>query len=270
MAMGLTANERRDFIYRYAHENQIALYEELASLLNVSHMTIRRDVQLMEQEGKVRRVNGGIRLSVLLHQELPYQDKSCLNHRLKKELGKCSVTRISEGSIIYLDAGTTTFEIACCIPPDFRLTVVTNDFSISQLLMSNPATDLYHVGGRVDKRNLSCVGFSAASFIKTLNIDLAFLSASSWDLTHGISTPYEEKAVVKQTVISVSNKNILVSDSSKYGKYGFYTVCPLTALDEIITDSVSGECKQSLLDIRSPKITFIDIFRDKRSYERRK
>lgn len=84
MAMGLTANERRDFIYRYAHENQIALYEELASLLNVSHMTIRRDVQLMEQEGKVRRVNGGIRLSVLLHQELPYQDKSCLNHRLKK------------------------------------------------------------------------------------------------------------------------------------------------------------------------------------------
>ena len=270
MAIALTANERRDFIYRYVHENQIALYDTLASLMNVSHMTIRRDVQILEREGKVQRVNGGIRLSELLHQELPYQEKSYLNHKLKKELGKRAMQRISEGTIIYLDAGTTTFEIACCIPANFHLTVVTNDFSISQLLMSNPAIDLYHVGGRVDKRNLSCVGLSAANFIKALNIDLAFLSASSWDLVHGISTPYEGKAVVKQTVISVSNKNILVSDSSKYGKYGFYTVCPLTSMDEIITDSISGECKQSLLEVTSPKVTFIDIFQEGSYYERRK
>ncbi len=270
MAIVLSANERRDFIYRYVHENRIAQYDALASLMNVSHMTIRRDVQTLEREGKVRRVNGGIRLSELLHQELPYQEKSYLNHKLKKELGRQAMQRIAEGTIIYLDAGTTTFEIACCIPANFQLTVVTNDFSITQLLMGNPAIDLFHVGGRVDKRNYSCVGLSAANFIKALNIDLAFISASSWDLTHGISTPYEGKAVVKQTVISVSNRNILVSDSSKYGKYGFYTVCPLNAMDEIITDSVSGECRQSLTELTSPRVTFIDIFREKSSHEQRK
>ncbi|TKI04123.1 DeoR/GlpR transcriptional regulator [Martelella alba] len=257
--MVLSANERRDFIYRYVHENQVAYYIELAALMNVSHMTIRRDVQQLEHEGKVQRVNGGIRLSELLRQELPYQDKSYLNHKIKKELGKCAMGKVSEGSIVYLDAGTTTFEIACCIPANFRLTIVTNDFSISQYLMANPAIDLFHVGGRVDKRNYSCVGLSAANFIKALNIDLAFISASSWDSVHGLSTPYEGKAVVKQTVISVANRNILISDSSKYGKYGFYSVCPLNSLDEIITDSVSKECKQSLINSSSPHVTFVDV-----------
>lgn len=256
----LSANERRDFIYRHVHEHQIANYSDLASLMNVSHMTIRRDVQVLEREGKVRRVNGGIRLSALLSQELPWQEKSYLNHKVKKEIGKFALGRISEGTIIYLDAGTTTFEIACCIPDNFRLTVVTNDFSISQLLMNKPSVDLFHVGGKVDKRNYSCVGLSAANFIRALNIDMAFLSTSSWDLKHGISTPYEGKAVVKQTVISVANHNILVTDSSKYGKYGFYTVCPLSSMDEIITDSVSVECQQNLSGLMSPKITFVDIF----------
>ncbi|WP_241430757.1 DeoR/GlpR family DNA-binding transcription regulator [Tatumella saanichensis] len=270
MAMVLSANERRDYIYRYVHENRVAQYDALAALINVSHMTIRRDVRILEQEGKVQRVNGGIKLCELLHQELPYQDKSYLNHKLKKELGRCALQRIAEGTIIYLDAGTTTFEIARAIPANFHLTVVTNDFSITQLLMSNPAIDLFHVGGRVDKRNYSCVGLSAANFIKALNIDLAFISASSWDMTHGISTPYEGKAVVKQTVISLANKNILISDSSKYGKYGFYTVCPLNGVDEIITDSVSGECRQSLMALNAPKITFVDIFREESHYEKRK
>lgn len=258
--MVLSAHERHDFIYRYIHENQIAYYTELAALMNVSHMTIRRDVQHLEREGKVLRVNGGVRLSELLHQELTYQDKSYLNHKIKKELGKQAMAQIAEGTIVYLDAGTTTFEIACCIPANFRLTVVTNDFSITQLLMKNPAIDLFHVGGRVDKRNYSCVGLSAANFIKALNIDLAFLSASSWDLNHGISTPYEGKAVVKQTVMSVAKQKILISDSSKYGKYGFYTVCPLSDMDLIITDSVSKECRQNLLNLTSPKVSFIDIF----------
>ncbi|MBS0849539.1 DeoR/GlpR family DNA-binding transcription regulator [Citrobacter sp. JGM124] len=256
----LSANERRDFIYRYVHENQLASYNDLAELTNVSHMTIRRDVQILEREGKIIRVNGGIQLSALLSQELPWQDKSYLNHKIKKELGKFAFSRISEGTIVYLDAGTTTFEIACSIPDNFSVTVVTNDFSISRVLMNKPGVDLFHVGGKVDKRNYSCVGLSAANFIKAQNIDLAFLSTSSWDLKHGISTPYEGKAIVKQTVISVANRNILVSDSSKYGKYGFYTACPLSSVDEIITDSISGECKKSLKDIDSPRITFVDIF----------
>ncbi len=64
---------------------------------------------------------------------------------------------------------------------------------------------------------------------------------------------------MKQTVISVANRSILISDSSKYGKYGFYSVCPLSTVDEIITDSVSKECKQTLSNLTSPKVTFVDI-----------
>jgi DeoR/GlpR family transcriptional regulator of sugar metabolism len=230
--------ERRDFIFRYVHENQVAAINILASLMSVSHMTIRRDVEELEREGKITRVSGGLKLNEALRQELAYNDKAQLHHRRKILLGKYAANCVEDGLVVYLDAGTTTFEIARCLAQRFHLTVITNDFSISQYLMDKPQVNLFHIGGEVDKRNYSTVGICAASFLKSLNIDIAFISSSSWDLRHGVSTPYEGKAIVKQAVINVSRRNILISDSSKYGKYGKYNIFPLAEIKEIITDSL--------------------------------
>ncbi|WP_186374821.1 DeoR/GlpR family DNA-binding transcription regulator [Yersinia similis] len=230
--------QRRDFIYRYVHEQNVASFMDLAELMNVSHMTVRRDIQILEAEGKVVAINGGVKLNNMLKLELAYGEKASLNHKLKQNIGALAAMLIEPGQTLYLDAGTTLFEVAKAVAASncFNLTVVTNDFTICGYLMDMPHISLYHTGGLVDRRNRSCLGNSAANFLNTINIDVAFLSSSSWDIERGMSTPSEGKAMVKASVMRVSRRNILVSDSSKFGKYGMFPICKLQALTDIISD----------------------------------
>ncbi|KTS45042.1 hypothetical protein NS380_21820, partial [Pantoea dispersa] len=95
---------------------------------------------------------------------------------------------------------------------------------------------LFHTGGKVDKRHIASVGAMAATALAAFNIDLAFLSASAWDVTHGLSTPDENTLLVNQAVLAASAQRYLVADSSKYGRYSVYSVCKLQQLDGVITD----------------------------------
>ncbi|WP_145599274.1 DeoR/GlpR family DNA-binding transcription regulator [Yersinia alsatica] len=230
--------QRRDFIYRYVHEQNVASFKDLADIMNVSHMTVRRDIQVLEAEGKVVAINGGVKLNNMLKLELAYSEKASLNQGLKQNIGALAAMLIEPGQTLYLDAGTTLFEVAKAIAASncFNLTVVTNDFTISSYLMDMPHIALYHTGGLVDRRNRSCLGNSAANFFNAINIDVAFLSSSSWELERGMSTPSEGKAMVKAAVMRASRRNILVSDSSKYGKYGMFHICNLQQLSDIISD----------------------------------
>ncbi|MBW7982003.1 DeoR/GlpR family DNA-binding transcription regulator [Enterobacillus tribolii] len=231
--------QRRDFIYRYVHEKNVASFNELAELMNVSHMTVRRDIQMLEEEGKVVAINGGVKLNNLLKIELPWREKAELHAGVKRRMGELAAMLIEPGQTLYLDAGTSLFEVAKAVAASncFNLTVVTNDFSISHYLMDMPHITLYHTGGLVDQRNRSCLGKSAASFLRTINIDVAFLSSSSWDVERGMSTPSEGKASVKEAVLTVSRRRVLVSDSSKFGKYGMFHICGLEQLTDVISDT---------------------------------
>jgi DeoR/GlpR family transcriptional regulator of sugar metabolism len=124
-------SERRDFIYRHVHEYQLVTIVALAELMSVSHMTVRRDIHQLEEEGKVISVSGGVRLSDALRQELAYKEKAQLHHRQKRAIGKYAAAMVEDGQVVYLDAGTTSFEIARHLAERFNLTVVTNDFPLS-------------------------------------------------------------------------------------------------------------------------------------------
>ncbi|MCC8364886.1 DeoR/GlpR transcriptional regulator [Xenorhabdus sp. PB61.4] len=251
--------ERRDFIYRHLHENRTVSIAILVELLNVSHMTIRRDIRILEDEGKVISISGGVQLSDSLRQELPWSEKARINYTHKRLLGKYAASLVKDGQVVYLDAGTTTFEIAQVLAERFNLTIVTNDFSITQYLMNKPQLNLFHTGGQVDKRNYSCVGNTAAMVLRTLNIDIAFISTSSWDIKHGISTPHEEKVFVKQTILEISRRKILISDSSKYGKYGMFNICPLSNLNDIVCDEQLPISEQKKLQESGLKLHIVSM-----------
>ncbi|WNJ78028.1 DeoR/GlpR family DNA-binding transcription regulator [Cedecea neteri] len=251
--------ERKECIYRHIFTRRSATIKELAKLMSVSEMTIRRDIRGLEEEGLIIGIHGGARLNAVIHHELPYADKAQLHAKAKKKLGQFAASLVQEGQVVYLDAGTTSYEIARQLGERFHLTVITNDFSIAAYLMHKAQVNLFHTGGRVDKRNMSGVGFYAASVIERMNIDIAFLSASSWDLIHGISTPYEEKQLVKNAVISSSARSYLVADSSKYGSYGFYSVCSLEKLQGVITDEDIGETLVEEMNAHGVNLHLVNI-----------
>ncbi|AIK90581.1 DeoR/GlpR family DNA-binding transcription regulator [Glaesserella parasuis] len=207
----------------------------LANRLNVSHMTIRRDIQKLEEEGKISSVSGGVQSLERLTTEPTHSDKSQLFHDQKWAIGVAAAKQIPHNATIYLDAGTTTLEIAHQIAERNDILVITNDFVIAHFLSNSGRCEIIHIGGSVCKENLSTTGMLAAQFLKNLSIDIAFISTSSWNLK-GLTTPNENKIPVKLAIIEASRKNILVTDSSKYGKFATFFVYPLTVFDQIICD----------------------------------
>lgn len=238
--------ERRLKILDKVKETGFASINDLTSLLNVSHMTIRRDIQKLEAEGFVVQVSGGIEVCKRLVTEPTQYEKENLAKEQKKKIAKKAVSLIKENSCIYLDAGSTTLAMCKYLDKRSDLTIVSNDFAIMNYLIDNSKATLIHVGGLIRGQNRSSVGHIASLALNALSIDIAFLTAAAWDL-RGITTVDTEQILVKKAAYSVSKRRILVSDSSKYGNCATYLALPLVSLNQIITDtSISDVAKKSL------------------------
>ncbi|WBF44097.1 DNA-binding transcriptional repressor YgbI [Serratia rubidaea] len=239
--------ERHQQILALVAERGVVSIAELTERLAVSHMTIRRDLQKLEEQGAVIAVSGGVQAAERLAIEPSHQDKEGMFSQQKAAIGALAASLIPANSCIYLDAGTTTLALAKQIGERSDLTVVTNDFVIAAYLLENSQCELIHTGGTVCRENRSCVGEAAAQALRQLFIDLAFISASSWSM-RGLSTPSEDKVAVKKAIVDASRRRILLSDTSKYGKVATYLALPIAVFDAIITDNaLPGVAQEAIL-----------------------
>lgn len=227
--------ERQRTILSLLGKQEVISISELTLHLDVSHMTIRRDIAKLESDGRVISVSGGVQLTETIHTELSHDIKINQHRNEKVDIGFYASQFIKPNMTIYLDAGTTTLEIAHHLNHRDDLIVITNDFAIAYYLMNHAECSIYHTGGKIDKGNQSCVGQQAAHILRDMNIDLSFVSTSSWN-QRGISTPSEEKVFVKKAIIASSQKSYLVSDSSKYGKMATFHAVDIECFDKVITD----------------------------------
>lgn len=115
--------------------------------------------------------------------------------------------------------------------------MVSNDLGTATAFLDHPSVDLICVGGRIDRDNQSMIGRLAALTLSQLSLDVAFLSTSSWDSRHGVTTPVEAKVDPKRAAMHAATTTVLLSDSGKYGRYAKYRVLALNELDTIITDT---------------------------------
>lgn len=227
--------ERQRSILATLAKKGVASIAELTEQLGVSHMTVRRDIQLLESQGRVIQVSGGARLPERLVSELSHKRKMTLQAHEKQAIARAAAALVPPQATIYLDAGTTCLALARELAARDDIVIVTNDFAVCAYLMEKSSCTLYHTGGKVLRENESAVGESAALFIRSVNIDIAFISASSWNAKH-ISTPSEDKVPVKRAVAAAAARRVLVCDAAKYGKVGFFNALSLSDIDTVITD----------------------------------
>ncbi|NQS79579.1 MULTISPECIES: DNA-binding transcriptional repressor YgbI [Pantoea] len=242
--------ERHQQILALVADRGVVSIAELTERLGVSHMTIRRDVQKLEEQGAVLSVSGGVRSADRLAAEPSHLTKSALYNEEKRAIGRTAARQIPRNSCIYLDAGTTTLALAREVVDRDDLLVVTNDFMVANLLMEASQCRVIHTGGTVCRENRSCVGESAARSLRHLAIDIAFISASCWG-PRGLFTPDEDKVMVKQAVSEVSSKRVLLSDSSKYNRIATFLALPLESFDRVVTDTHLSESARELLSTGS-------------------
>ncbi len=227
--------KRHQVILSALAERGVLSINELMSWLRVSHMTVRRDIQALEREGRVLSVSGGVTLAQKITSEPSHLVKRSLQHAEKEAIAELAAELVVPGSTIYIDAGTTSLELAERIAHVQDLVVISNDLAVVDLLVQRSDCRLYHTGGQVLRENRSCIGDATTQFLRSLNIDIAFLSASSWNAVW-ISTPTEAKVSVKKAAVAASAKRVLICDSSKYGKVGTFNAVAIAELDFIVTD----------------------------------
>lgn len=210
--------------------------EMLANELNVSEMTVRRDLEKLETNGELVRTFGGAIPVQTISNEISYKDKKVKNVLQKRMIAEKAVEKIENNHIIFLDSGTTTLEISKKILSlDLNLTVITNDISIANVLMDSNI-DVIVLGGHLQNNTGSILGTLTFDLIKKLNADLFFLGAHAVDEEYGITAPSIEKAQVKIAMMQSSKEVILVTDKSKYSNKALFKVCELDEINEIITD----------------------------------
>ena len=233
----LIPDQRREAMLRQLRRHKVLSLHQLMESFGCSHMTVRRDIAVLEEAGLVYTVPGGVRIASHQNSEPSHLLKVEVEQPQKHAIAQRAAQELSNGMSIYLDAGTTTLSIVPHVIALSGMTVVTNDFEIVRELAGATHVNVVHAGGQLDHANLSSVGALAAATLSHVVLDVAFISASSWDLRRGVTTPSAPKVDVKRAAMDAASRNVLVSGSSKYGTVGLYKVAALESFDLVVTDN---------------------------------
>lgn len=226
----MLAAERQAKIVEIVRRQGSVQVEDLAQSLRVSTMTIRRDLEKLQEDDLLERCHGG----AVAKQEVTYADKSTSHKSEKKKLAAACRALVTAGDNIYLDAGTTTYEIAKALQDIPDIMVVTNDLEIAGLLKNSQA-ELFLCGGMVQKSTGSVLGYYATQMLRDFRFDVGFFGAASINSDLEVMTPTVEKAFLKREAQSKCQKAYLVVDESKYGKQAMTKINHLSDYTAVIT-----------------------------------
>lgn len=227
--------ERKDTIMQILNETGKVEIDDLSAQLNVSSMTIRRDLAALEKEGRLIRVHGGAVLPKPLVQETSFSQKESIKLEQKKEIANKAASFIKAGQTIILDSGTTTLEIAKLLKQRNNITVITNDINIAAFLLDSELRVIV-TGGELQNDVGTLYGPQTHAFLKNVYVDIFFLGAPAVDINAGITSPSLEKSLMKQLMIQAAEATWLVADTTKLDTKAFSKVCNLEDLTGFITD----------------------------------
>lgn len=244
-----TVGRRKEILSLLAEKGEV-LVNDLSARFNVSEVTIRNDLDQLEQKNVLIRARGGAlkyETGVAIDQRLT--DKSKINFKDKNDIGKKAAQFIFESDTIIIDSGSTTAELVRHLPDLQDLTVITNALNIANLLGSSPNINMIIPGGYLRKNSLSLVGPLAEKSLRNFNVDKVFLGVDGFDTKQGIFTPNVEEARLNEIMIEIAREVIVLVDSSKFKKRSLAFICTLNQIDKVITDSnISSEDKKRLQD----------------------
>ncbi len=210
---------------------------DLAEELDVSEMTIRRDLDLMAEDGVVLRVRGG----AVATGPLPFAERFSRHVRAKDRIAAKLVALVGDGGAIGIDASSTLQRLAAHLGPVHDLTVVTNGLATFAALGGQPSVTPLLTGGQLDRRTGSLVGPFATRSARDLLLRRLFVSAAAVDPVHGSSEATLDECEVKLALADVSAEVILAVDASKLGQRAPAVALPPARVTTLVTDLDPGD-----------------------------
>ena len=204
---------------------------ELAADLDVSEMTIRRDLDTLADQGRVRRVRGG----ALALGPQRFSERYGVQARAKERIAGKLAALVPESGAVGLDASSTLQRLAISIAGARQLTVATNGLEAFNALRERSGVTVLLTGGQHDTRTGSLVGPLATRSAQQLTLDRLFVSAAGM-APEGTTEATLEEAEVKLALADVSHEVVVAVDHTKLGRHGLARCLPLQRIDMLVTD----------------------------------
>ncbi len=260
----MLAPERQARILKELQLHEAVRVADVAATLNVSEMTIRRDIEALDANGLARKIHGGaMRLARLSALEPGFSRNADKELEAKLAIAAEALKLVKPGMTLAVTGGTTTYQLAVRLAAELDqlqgLTVVTNSLKVAELLYQRQGTSSCTVivtgGQRTPSEAL--VGPVARLALQSLNTDLCFMGVHGLDAGRGLTSPNLLEAETNAAFIESTGRLVVLADSTKFQVRSLATIAQLSAVDTVITDDGVGAAVRESFASRVPTFTVV-------------
>lgn len=239
---GLNARQQQ-MLEHISREGELRI-AVLKETYQVTEMTIRRDLEKLEETGVIKRTFGG---AIFVGKDIALQERAGILTEEKARIGRYAASLVEAGESIFIDGGTTTLQVARHLPAGLKITVVTNALNVAAELSSKQIPVIV-TGGTLLEATNSLVGPIAVHSLSSMAFDRVYLGATGLTSEHGFSNSNIYEAEIKQTAIREASETNVLLDHSKFGVKMLVSFAPLSGVERIITDQSPDESLQQACD----------------------
>ncbi|MRH99121.1 DeoR family transcriptional regulator [Kriegella sp. EG-1] len=226
--------ERQQTILSVVELHNRILITDIAETLDVSIDTIRRDIKELDAENKLKKVHGGaISLGFTTDS---VKNKNIYKQEQKTAIAEKAITLLKDGSVIFVDGGTTCNELARLIPNAIELTCFTHSIPVAMELLTKSNVTVILIGGQLSKESQISIGANAIHNLSEIKVDYSFIGTGYVDSHYGLTEFDWDIVQVKKAIIKCSKKTVLLSISEKLNSQHRYKSCDINAINTMITE----------------------------------
>lgn len=251
-----TIERHKRIINKITQEGQIKV-QDLCDELKVSPVTVRKDLKLLEEKDILYRIHGGATLNNPYTIDKHVHEKEKIHLSEKMQIGEAGAKLVTANDSILIASGTTVLALAKSIKPQENLTVITSALNVALELNGHIEIEVIMLGGLLRKRSSSVIGLNGGNNLSDFSCSKLFLGVDGIDLDFGLTTANVMEARLNREMINVSQKTIVLTDSTKFGKRGFGRICGFDSIDEIITDEGISDFNKKALEEFGIKVTVV-------------
>jgi DeoR family fructose operon transcriptional repressor len=230
-------HDRQQAIYMLALRQGSVDVADLAGRYGVTTETIRRDLSDMQGRHLLRRVHGGAVPIERMNHEPMVEARDMANAEEKLRIATTAVAEVPERGSVIIDSGSTGQRLANVFPVDREVHVVTNSLTTALTLSRRGLRELTVLGGTVRTSRLAMVDEVTRAELRSMAVDVLFISCDGLSFQHGLTTPYREEHTLKQAMIKCAQRVVALVDQSKFGNGQMFAFAAFDEIDVLVTDT---------------------------------
>ncbi len=252
----MLARQRQALILERVRQVGAVRVADLVRELEVSDMTVRRDLEILQTAGLLEKVHGGATVpSRLASYEPAFATKSAMQQGEKAAIADEAAAMVQPGMAIAISAGSTTFALAGRLADVSGLTVVTNSVRVADVLNLNGRRDQTVIlTGGIRTPSEALVGPFAIAQLRSVHLDLVFMGVHGMDAKAGFTCPNLMEADTDRALIEAGRRLIVLADRTKWGVIGIASIARLDEADVLVTDAAISPTALGVLQGAIPEV----------------